>query len=420
MAVLTIDEEKEIPVVTRKETQTSVIFNSEEDIKSITQYIAGGKWSVTMFTQVGDINTEYVLPDTNIPRTEISYYKINDLIIYTETNIEMSNVEDITGNGTINAGYIPKYGDAFIAKVMGGRIGLFIITEVNKKIYNLHDIFDIEFKLHTFIDSDPTMYNDLVLKTVKEYTYDKDAITDYNAPIILNKDYIKKTEYKRYPREITRYYIDNFMDEESNTIILPTEASIFMDQYLLDFIFKVVSTDDDYRIIKLTRYQIDKIDDVTRTIFDILINKRVKLIKKLNRNLKFYLIPPASARPQVSMLYYSNISYIIRDVEYDLPKFNIIENDEYLDRDIETFEEPLGNTARRYVFTDAFYNYDLENMGYFEKLVYSYLEDSVINEELLSKALLEYETWSTLDQYYLLPILVLIVRSASQHIYMEL
>jgi len=417
MAVLNIEDSYEEPYVTREEVKTSVIFNSEENITSLTQYIAGGKWSVTYYNQVLGENTEPVMPDVEIPHSQISYYKIKDLIIHIDTPIANDDVKDISGNGTVNAGFIPFYGDAFTAKVLGGRIGLFIITEVTKKIYNNHDIFDITFKLDHFIDSDPTLYNDLNAKVSKDYVYNKDFIKDYNAPIIIKEEYVKQIDIKKAIPEMVSYYLDNFINDRVDTIALPTMDSVYFDQYLSDFIYRVVSQEDDIRLLNITRFTTGYIDDINETIFDILVNRRNNRIPRLINDLKFYLTPVPSTRPQLSNIYYAGIAFIIRDEPDSGAIPNIIENPDYEDRDIETFEEPIGSTERKYVFTEAFYKHDLENCGYFERLVWSYLEDSNVDDVLFTKAIENYYEWCTLDQYYFIPILVLITRWKSQHIY---
>lgn len=91
-----------------------------------------------------------------------------------------------------------------------------------------------------------------------------------------------------------------------------------------------------------------------------------------------------------------------------------------IDPDIETdpsfsietsYEAPiLDDKGDYYIFSPSFYKSDLTKLGLIERLVMQYLDDQVIADQDIFKAVSQYHMWSTEDQYNLIPILLFLIK----------
>ena len=123
MAILDINDEHiidetvvpkdipERPFVTQEQLQTSTIFNKDQSLDTIIQYIRGSKWGVSYFLQIKGINETIQLPDINVPVTVQKYHRINNLDLILQTAISQDNIENITGEAIVNAGFLPNVND---------------------------------------------------------------------------------------------------------------------------------------------------------------------------------------------------------------------------------------------------------------------------------------------------------------------
>jgi len=406
MALLTLDDDnKEVPLEhkfrSQEELQTSVVFNDDLDISLIKNKVDGLPWTVDYFNQILSVNSEQLMPDVNTSESILKYNRIDKLDIMLESGLPQGGVNDLVGTGIINAGFIPFYGDAFSATIAGGRIGLFVITSVKKEYYNTHDIYLIEFKLHSFIEESPEIYNDLVYKTVNVYVYDKEAIGTYSTPVLTAKDYKKLLDLKKEPSKIIKHYINLFFNKDKKFLTLPTELSTYIDQLVSDAFFKIVSVNDHPDVASISRV---KNNISSTTIWDALLNGDIELLETCNMNL-YFALNNAERTSSVKLLSYLGVEFLITEnlaaVRSDPA---VIENT--LTKTVEIPVQRDGN----YIFPVEFYTQDATyTCSKFETLVLEYLRGETPNRDLLEEVLSEYKYWNYLDQYQLLPILLIII-----------
>ena len=75
---------------------------------------------------------------------------------------------------------------------------------------------------------------------------------------------------------------------------------------------------------------------------------------------------------------------------------------------------------RHYVLTDKFYSKDKVNASVFEKLVINYLEGNILNVNELEIYINNYETWTTVNQFYCIPILMLLIKDSINNTFVRL
>jgi len=415
MPIINLDdlEDEEIiaePVRTKKtfipmeESKTSVMFSEDKQLDGVIQNISGLKWTVDYFVQIRGANDGINNPDINVPATIQKYNRINKLVLFLDSGIDQSSPEEITGSGVINAGFMPSNGDPFFADVTGGRNGMFVITNVEKKQYGVHSSYSVEFKLFAFMDTDTLIFNNVIKKTMREYYYDKTSFLDFSAPVIVKDDYIKKLSYRDSYSDILEYYLSTFIDSRG-LISLPVKNNVYYDQYLMKFIERTIDVSTTNYSTELNRVtvELDSKDD----IYTLISEREIKRIKYANKDLKFSSIRLHS--PTISNITHIGIKYAVF-VNPDVVK--VIYSESMLPIALNTEDDITKptNSVEHYVFSEAFYNNDKPNCTEFETMLLSYLEHKIIPTNKLAKLVEEYRYWDALDQFYLLPIVLLFIK----------
>jgi hypothetical protein len=404
--------EPQTPFLTNEELKTSTLFNKDHDLDLITQYVKGMSWTVDYYYQIKNINDPSTPPDINTPATIQKYHKINNLILKLQSAINQDSFDNITGEATINCGFLPYVNDVFRATLMGGREAVFILTEVNIKTYNTNSVYDAQFKLLFLLDNNNAeRYNDLIYKTMKEYVYDKDHLLDYGAPIILASDYTKKLNFKNIIPNVVDYYLKMFINKDKNLLALPTTSSVYIDSMLSEFLFKLITTEDSYLINKINRVDIDLSDHIGFTIWDVIVRRDLGLLNKAQSNIAFKYSPTIGTNALTRHASYLGISFIADSYDQNDPvSIPTVKN--INKTPITPITSPLGNTQVKYVLTEAFYLNNKVSCGLLENLLFDYLEGNFINTDNLDILVNEYVYWDTQSQFYLIPILLVLLRDS--------
>lgn len=417
------DKEEKRVYRTQEEMKTSILFNKDHKLDTIIQYPKGMKWEVSYFLQIRDLNDSIQPPDPQVPATIQKYHRINKLIINLQSPISHDNIENITGEAIINSGFLPNVHDVFIATLTGGREAMFIITEIQTRTYNLHRAYYATFKIFMFLDTEPDRYNDILKKTMKEYYYDKEHLLDYSAPVILQQDYKKKLELRDAVHELIDYYFTKFVNKEKQVIALPTETGVYVDTMLNDFIFKIINRTDHIAIAKLASIDYVPDDDLIGcTIWDLIYKRDKSILKRLVKHVGFKYTP----------YYYNNVVNRkmnvlgIKFIANKLSQFEERTNPSNIkDLSIKPYPKdyklPINTEYRSYVVSEEFYDPEcITYTGLLEKLLADYIDSKILDANELETLVQQYMHWDTIDQYYLIPILIVLVKDSISHTFKSL
>lgn len=107
----------------------------------------------------------------------------------------------------------------------------------------------------------------------------------------------------------------------------------------------------------------------------------------------------------------------IEDEEEDVENEEVVEDDAPSkpkgDLEVEdnvTYEAPILDVKRAYIFSEYFYKDDRAKCGLVERLVLDYLEDKSIADVDIFKISTQYHMWNTQDQYNLIPIGLFLIK----------
>lgn len=402
---------------TNAEMGLSIINNRDVILENMVGNIKGFIWSVDYFLQIATINDSISVPDINIPPTVQKYNRINKLELNVQTPIaQAEDISGITGEAIINCGFLPNVGDAFVTELTGGRSAIFTLKTIDIKTYNLRNVYFVTFELFTFLDTENIeRYNDMIYKTVKEYVYDREHLLDFSAPVILATDYKKKTDLKKMFKTITDYYCSKFIDNDKRLLRLPTRYSVYFDSYLTKFMFKIIETDANPMLLNLNRYENNLLSE-ERTIWDAIVERDLELLK--------IVVPHLWYRPT-----FNNQNPIIRDLNYLGVNFILEKTDVHLDIEVDevrnniptSIPHPMLETdISYYVLSEHFYKLDTVNCTNFERMVIHYLKGEIIHYNELEECLNNYYNWETTDQFYCIPLLLVLIKDVMNKTFISL
>lgn len=296
---------------TKEELLTSTAFSSDVKLNTILQFIGGMTWEVeSFFTQVGNVNdqTSEISLDTGF---EQRYYRISKLKIYLQSNLDNINPEELKGTFIINANFLPKINDYFIANVLGGRLGLFTITKVDKNTYNNHPCYTCDFELYCFLENENIdLYNKLIEKTIKDFVYNDDYKFNQNTPVLTTNEYNIREDIKVALNDLINYYLNNFIHKDNKILAYPTKEGIYTDTYLLDFLYKILSTIEFPMITKIHRVDF-KDPEIRNTVLDLILLRNPQMLNRCDKYLDF--IPVKKGRTNLTSRHISliDVDYII-------------------------------------------------------------------------------------------------------------
>lgn len=394
----------------KDDLQLHILNTKDLEVESITNFISGSIWTVDFFTQIVDINTATVSSDINVDPTLLKYNRINNLEIIVTSPLDQTD-EIITGEGIINSGIIINTGDCFIASLTGGRVAIFNITSSKLGTYNLRNVYMVNYEVKHFLDTDTgnRVYNDLLVKTMKNYVYDKDMDTHTNPRVIVSEDYKFKTDIKTYIKNILDFYTKKFLSRDKKLLLPPTKSSIYYDQYLSQFIFRILDIKDNEKLISIQRLEQD-IDESLYTVYNLLLDRNVENIDSVDKDMGWKILSTPKGYAINRNLFYLSINFTTQLT-------NIKLNVDYIEDSIEkdhTAPVIKISTDTSYILSNNFYNFlkdkDLTKLSYFERMVINYLNRKSNENDDIILALKEYKYWTTEQQFYLLPILILLLK----------
>lgn len=399
----------------QEELKTSLLFSKDRDLYNIVQQIKGMSWEVDYFAQLRNINDDHPAPDINLTPGIQKYHRINNLLLKVQSAINQDIPNNITGEAYLNAGIVPNPNDVFKATLTGGREAMFIVTDVNNNTYNLQNIFLINFKLLFFVESNPKLYHDIQLKTVAKYKYNKDYIKDYSAPLILEEQYSNIIDLNNVKRNLVDFYLKTFTSTEDTTSVihLPiVNHSLAVDPYLENFIFRILGVDDNILLRDITRIHIPEENNIIYTLWDLLLDKNINNINRVDSNINWDYVD------YYNKTYVSSRNLLFMGVKYTIQKYgrvelNILESKTTKPND---YEEPIRHD-NKYVFGTYFYKRDKVNCGILERSVLTFLEGKKVEYEELNKMLEQCYSWNIQDQYYGIPILILLIKDFINNTY---
>lgn len=442
-----VDNSKTLPEVLKEENKS--VFTTlfpEAKADTLLKFVEGYPWTVNFYGQmVNDANTLEHL-DPGIPGLLQPVYHVVEMILQVSTPLtsnydETNGITTVTGTALFPYGIKPNQGDSFIASVDSGEDAIFVINNVFRKTHRKNALYEVTYSLYKYTSQDPGTVATLNTKIQERYFFNKDT-NYFNRDLLITAE-VKEARERliRYLRESEDYYFGAFAQKDAGSIFIPGTEDAYYDPHLMNFLTKTVPYS---RLIQYPFFKYTFRDKYAsqQTFFDMLLGRNLSFYRTINQQQGFVNTAAMYTSSRFGTAFHAGVDYMLYpkspNVKKDIDKFAIQspidvfktgyvtgKNYELLNLTIKTknndteYVKPVLHAMFEndyYVVSENFYNYIQDNSTYadtsfVELIIYKFLRSEAIAKEDLVVLMESYQQWSLLHQFYILPVMWLIIRN---------
>lgn len=442
-----VDNTKTLPEVMKEENKS--VFTTlypESKVTSLLKYVEGYPWTVNYFGQlVNEANTLENL-DPGMPALLQPVYSVVGMILQVTSPLssnydDTSGVTTITGSALFPYGIKPNQGDSFIGTVDSGEDAIFVITNVFRKTHRKDALYEVNYSLYKYVSQEPGTLVTLGNKTQERYFFNKDT-NFFNRDLLITAEVKEARErLTRYLRESEDYYFNTFAQNNAGSLFLPGTEDAYYDPHLMNFLTKIVPYS---RLIQYPFFKYTFRDKYAeqKTFFDMLLARNITFHRTINKTQGFVNSAAMHGSTRFGTAFHAGVDYMLYpktpDRKTDIDKFSIQDpvdvfktgyltekNYELVPITIRTknndteYVKPVLHAMFEdnfYVVSENFYSYIQDNTTYadtsfVELMIYKFLKSEAIAKEDLVVLMESYQQWSLIHQFYILPVMWLIIRN---------
>jgi hypothetical protein len=427
-----------------------VVDDKTTPIKSLVAYTEGAPWSVTYYSQVVAEHNDLREIDVMEPNIYQQYTKTNDLEIRVTSPLSDSydtqtGISTVIGSGHMYGSILPNVNDYFSSSSGDNKVGLFRITNVERKSFNRDSVFYIDYNMEGYTDSSTvsTMLASLETKSTREFFFHKDRLMDGLQPLLRAEETQAIINMKEAYSTIVKDYFHQFFSIKHGTLVLPGQHVSIYDTFIVNYLLQIVDSQDAPQIREIRQLANEREYYMSQNQFwkamiardyDMISygNKKMGLVSKglFSRNSYLY----GFAFTTINQLVYPKTPDVTSFGDYDTLPLTAdltltIAETKNIQGSIaslitDTYVTPFGTTPiihtvltdDYYVLSGNFYN-NTALKSVLEILVKDYMQGNTISMPMLQACLNRYRSWSRLEQFYYGPILLTLFKSASTQTY---
>ncbi len=417
-------------------------------------HIEGSSWTVDYYSQV--LNDDSATAGQNVDRHAIyqQYTLIKGMELKVTTALTTTQVADskampMSGVANVYPFLIPNEGDMFLAVVGDGRTAIFQITSSERKSIFTDTCYTIEYQLIDYLTIERRA--DIDSKVVKTVQFVMDFLQYGQNPLLVEEDFALLNKLKRNYHGLMDWYFNTFTNQEFKTLIVPGQPMPVYDHFLAKTVTSFFTTYDtpQLRNIKLLNCDGDNIM-LLPTIWDVLAKRSTMLMKAINRRIGLVPARSFTQDPMLEGIYHSGITYVVYptdpitnndfqmqweakcladasllDSPAPIKQLKDLITQHHL-RETAGVQVPVNKTPliKRanensfYVFSRAFYEGETKEMSVLELCVFDYLEHKAFNNHRLHALSEAAMSWGTLERFYYVPIVLMLIKTAIRSINM--
>lgn len=439
-----IDEDKKaLPVgnviAQKKIYNTATQNNAISPPESLVLYMEGMPWTVDYFSQMLGEHDDVREVDIGHNAALQQYRKLNNIELRVQSELA-DNYDQDTGRNTVQGtaiaiGMIPNAFDYFVTEAGTRGRGLFMVTTSTRKIYLDQSVYEIDYVLIGYIDSDGAKdrYEALVGRTVQEFHYHKERVQAGQVALLTTEEHGDVQNLAKLYAMMTKTFYLSFLHHDNRLICAPGSDRCYdprLAQFALatsdpaiwpeiDRIQRLSYDRDQFlslpsiwtalmmRDVTMLPMLIPKVSKVTRSFFGL-----NSFLTSTNCWSMDTFIYPDIASVQ---LIYPRLS--VGDRSYGwLGEYSGVANQgtatltRYADRDIPIIYE--ANKEGFYILSEAFYKQQLDQMSLLELLTVSYLKGETLNLNHLALLCSSWNGWDVYERFYFTPLLMCLIKEA--------
>lgn len=402
---------------------TSIVIDNEFiPVTSITQYVSGYEWTVDYYSQVLTNTTDLREHDHAQLSIYQQYVKINKFTFkvinaLTDSQDQITNEFIVVGSATVPPYIVPNAGDMFEADLGRGKIGIFRVFRVDNKSIQLESVYDIEYSLVFYKEENPTRYQDLATKVVREYHYYKEFVNSDQNPMLIKNDYKLISDLKNHYDTLLDTYLNLFLSNQFSTLIVPLQTTPVYDKYLTTFFLNIVEVFEHPLIKKIKILNTDKDPYLEKnTILDIIINRDNSLLKKAIKFCGLVSTKAFNKIPILDGIRFSGIPLLVypdsnkEDIARNFVIPKTITNELTITSTVSEYTYPVHKSGY-YILSENYYN-QTESQSYLERQVFNLVTGRSIDIQKLTEIINDTDNFNELELFYYGPIILTLIKTA--------
>lgn len=432
--------------VTQIKTTSPTVDLPTVDLKlapmpSLMSHISGAPWGInSYYSQVLTKDSEIAGLQATSSAPYQSYSKIQNLVIYVST--PLASIQDdttkamkVSGTAMLLPFVIPNEGDMFTADIDQGRIALFRITQTTKKSIFKESVYEISYDLDT---TDAAKITALETRSIRTLYYRSDYLTVGKNPIITSSDFDALASLSAVFPKMAKHYMKLFFSKEYSTLMVPHQSIKVCDYFLLRFIAQLLTHADATEMVFLRMPNVTEAEVMSSmTLWDALLYRDPELLNQCWKRAGLMSVNYFQKDPLLMSIAYSGIDRVVWP--YDpltttdssngismatqmasgyTPSFptgvpvnaNAFIYTENLRGVTAADAIPAVTADDYYVLTQNFW-LKLPGQTQFESTVWSYLTHGNVDAQQLLDLSKLYHQWGILEQFYYMPIVMLLIKS---------
>lgn len=428
--------------VREKDYTSPVVDTRNNHYDTLSTYATGSKWPATLLLQIGTRNQA---PKATID-SDIEIYnqlrRINNFELLVTSEISPQQQQNATrnfmvqGTASVYSVVTPNEGDFFLADVGSGRTGLFTLTQVTLAAPYAESMSIVEFRQVGLVTEEQLRRIDNFV--VEDLYFNRELMRNGTQPLVQLSDQALLNEASRLWRQLQLAYFQEFWDREYRTILLPNQPITTYDPYLAKFIKRTFSPDVVTKLMHMRLLSVDHLPPYTvRSLWDGLEVLEEALIWDVGQlsglacRKEFYVHPwfhsafnsGVDALVTLIDLPYTNDTY-----DWEYAEGGQISHGGYRRHDIDNILSVLPQGCSEatpltqglvtpvladnyYVLSEAFYK-DTAGQSTLEQLVYNVLRHEPMDLTKLITLAKEVRQFDNLERFYLMPIVIALLKVA--------
>lgn len=435
------------PKVEPKHYKSVIVDDSVTPFDSLLGYVSGAPWTVNYYSQLLSAHNDLREHDAGQTSVYQQYTKIAGLELRVGSPIDSNQDSDsalvkVSGSAVVYSYLIPNVGDMFVASVGDGENGLFRVSNVERKNFNRNSVFGIDYDLVNYISKDPVRFEDLEKKVNNTVYFDKTRLIDNASPVLHEEEYTHLQQLRLAYSQLVTYYFTSFYNKSVGTLILPGQTAVIYDGFLVDYLFKIVQSEDASEIRHTSRLDMGQDRYLQQKMFwDALLAADHQMLPMVSSFVGMVSCQAFSRNPTLKGLRFSRMEYVVYPIQTDKSLDpSLPEHAEYsLFTDLTDPGSGIGGLSSyienlrieangavpyidrlldhpTYVFGEAFYT-GQPGQTVLESLTTDYLKRRMLSVKKLIELNDQCRRWGRLEQFYYIPVLLTLIKSATVSLY---
>lgn len=442
-----VQPEVQLPRVGPADIELGIIDDLSVPISTLIAYVEGAPWTVDYYSQLITKHQNLREVDPGQSALYQSYTKIKGLELRVQNPLQNSfdpstGISTVNGNAIIYPFITPNQNDYFVTEAGDGKLGIFKITSVERKTFNLDSAWAVDYVLVGYADVEKAIYDDLEAKSGRIYNFDKNRLIDGSSPILRDEEYQLLADLRTSYKYIVASYFATFFNPKYKTLVLPGQEYSIYDTQLVKYLLSLVDVYEAVQIRKVEEYSADSDPYLQQPDFWTAMRERnYSLLAATTKKKGLANRGSFNGNTYIRGVRFSLIDYIVYPSDPDettqitgqaLPKFaelgDVLVTDNRFKTPLDIVAESYDNGHRSvvsyektfkndyYVLSEQFYA-GTDQLTCLEILTRDYLKYKSLDMKMLTFVVNRYPNWPRLEQFYYGPIIMTLLKSAGAGVY---